>query len=68
MQYLSFEFEEEKEMREIMKKLWDQLGVTGEMSVRRLSSGHWKMDMIAEKELRESTLEKFASFRTENGD
>ncbi|MGE5673807.1 MAG: hypothetical protein ACM3XM_07960 [Mycobacterium leprae] len=63
MQYLEFEFETEKELRDTVKKLWDGLNVSGEMVVRPMANGRWRLEVIAEKELRDSTLEKFSSFR-----
>jgi hypothetical protein len=68
VQSLEFEFENEKDMREIVKKLWDGLGVSGEMAVRPLSGGRWRLEINAEKEVRESTLEKFAAYRVDKGD
>jgi hypothetical protein len=68
MQYLAFEFDTEKEMQEVVKKLWDQLGVTGELAVRPLANGRWRVDLAAEKELRDSTLEKLEKYRVEAGD
>lgn len=68
MQYLSFEFENEKDMRETVKKLWDVHNVSGELSIRPIGNGRWRVDVTSEKELRETTLEKFAQWRVEAGD
>lgn len=68
MQFLAFEFEDEKEMRETVKKLWEGYGVSGEVAVKPMGSGRWRVEITSEKELRESTLEKFAKFRVEAGD
>ncbi|HYG58193.1 MAG TPA: hypothetical protein VD902_09060 [Symbiobacteriaceae bacterium] len=68
MQFLSFEFENEKEMRETVKKLWEQYGVSGEMAIRPLGSDRWRLDITSEKDLRDSTLEKFEKFRVKAGD
>ncbi|HWI60884.1 MAG TPA: hypothetical protein VNT75_03500 [Symbiobacteriaceae bacterium] len=65
MQYLSFEFDNEPTMRETVKKLWDVHNVSGELSIRPIANGRWRVDVISEKELRETTLEKFAQFRVE---
>lgn len=65
MQYLVFEFPSEKEMRETVKKLWDHHNVSGEMSIRPLAGGKWRVEIHAEKDLRESTLQKFAEYRIE---
>ncbi|MDF2631045.1 MAG: hypothetical protein K0R39_4876 [Symbiobacteriaceae bacterium] len=65
MQYLSFEFENEKEMRETVKKLWDTHNVSGELSIRPIANGRWRVEVTSEKDLRDSTLEKFAQYRVE---
>lgn len=65
MQYLSFEFDHEKDMRETIKKLWEAHGVTGEVAVRPLANNRWRMDVTSEKDLRDSTLEKFNTYRVE---
>lgn len=68
MQVLAFEFESEKELRDTVNRMWDGLGVSGELSVRPISGGRWRLEITAEKELRESTLDKFAQYRVEAGD
>jgi len=65
VQYLVFEFPSEKEMRDTVKKLWDGYNVSGEMAIRPLSGGKWRVEVYTEKELRESTLDKFADYRIE---
>lgn len=65
MQHLVFEFPTEKEMRETVTKLWDGLNVSGEMAIRPIKDGKWRVEVNSEKELRESTLEKFADYRVE---
>lgn len=52
-------------MRETVKKLWDHHNVSGEMSIRPLAGGKWRVEIHAEKDLRESTLQKFAEYRIE---
>ncbi len=68
MQYLEFEFDTEKELRETVKKLWNGYNVTGEMAIRKTKDGRWRLEVVSEKDLRESTLEKFARWRIESGD
>jgi hypothetical protein len=68
MKLLAFEFESEKELRDTVKKLWESLGVSGELAVRPLECDRWRLELTAEKELRETTLEKFAQYRVEAGD
>lgn len=68
MKVLAFEFESEKELRDTVKKLWESLGVTGELAVRPLADGRWRLEINSEKEIRDATLEKFAQYRVEAGD
>lgn len=68
MQYLTFEFDTKEKMQEIVKKLWENHGVTGELHVVPLASDRWRVEVSSEKDLRESALEKFADFRVESGD
>lgn len=68
MQYLVFEFENETELRQTVDNLWKKIGVSGEVSIRPLASGRWRLEINAEKELRDSTLEKIAPNRVETGD
>lgn len=65
LQYLTFEFENDKEMQLTLKKLWEQYGVTGEVHIRPVPPDRWRVDLVSEKELRDSTLEKFSQFRVE---
>lgn len=68
MQYLTFEFENKETMRDVVKKLWEHYGVTGEMQIVPLAEDKWRVDVASEKDLRESTLEKFAEYRVAAGD
>lgn len=67
MQYLAFEFDNEKDLQDTKKQLWEKLGVTGEMGTRPLSGGRWRLEISSEKELRDSSLERFARFRADSG-
>lgn len=64
MQHLIFEFPTEKECRETVAKLWEGHNVSGEMAYRPVG-GKWRLEVYSEKEMRDSTLEKFAAYRTE---
>ena len=57
------EFENEKDLREVARKLWDGLGVTGEMGIKPVGGGRWRLEVISEKEVRDSTLEKLKGTR-----
>ncbi len=68
MQHHVFEFETEKELREVTDRFWSQHGVTGELNIREMANGRWRLEMISEKDLKDATLEKFAAYRVEAGD
>ena len=68
MQYLVFEMDSKEKVQEVLKKLWEHYGVTGEVQVMPLGQDKWRLEISSEKELREATLEKFAEFRVEAGD
>lgn len=65
MRHLLFEFPTEKEMRDTVNKLWGPHNLSGELSVHPLPGGKWRVEIYAERDLRESVLEKFASYRVE---
>lgn len=68
MQNLAFEFDSEMELRDMVNKLWEGLGVTGEMAIRPLNGGRWRLELMSENAMRDSTLETFANYRVEAGD
>lgn len=68
MQYLVFEFDTKKDLDDTTVKLWNQYGVSGEMAIRPLGNGRWRLELNTEKDIRESTLEKFTAYRVEAGD
>lgn len=68
MQYLTFEFDTKEKLQEVVTKLWDHYGVTGEMQMTPIAPDKWRLEIASEKDLRENTLEKFAEFRVEAGD
>ncbi len=63
MHSFAFEFENEADLRETAKKLMDDLDVTGEINIKPLGEGRWRMEVNSERELRESTLEKLKGYR-----
>lgn len=68
MQHLVFEADAREELQELADKLWNQHGVSGEMAIRPAANNRWRLEVMTEKEIRESTFEKFAQFRVEAGD
>lgn len=67
MQHLTFEFDSRDAMEEAAKRLWEHHGVSGEMGARPLPGGRWRLEIHAEKDVRQSTLEKYEQFRVEPG-
>lgn len=67
MQVISFEFDSERDLQDATKKLWEDLKVTGEMQIKPIGNGRWRIDLNSEKDLRESTLEKFPGKRVNLG-
>lgn len=65
MQFLTFEFDQESEMREVARRLWEGLGVTGEIHIMPQPAGRWRLVVNSEKELRESTLKTFERYRVD---
>lgn len=68
MQHLIFEFATDREMKETVKILWEQHNVSGEMSIRPITGGRWRVEINSEKDIRESSLEKFTAYMVEAGD
>lgn len=67
MHSFAFEFENEADVRETAKKLVEDLDVTGEINIKPLGDGRWRMEVSSERELRESTLEKLKGYRRDGG-
>lgn len=63
MQSYTFEFENEHDLRETAGKLLDDLDVTGEVNIRPLGDGRWRMEVNSERELREATLSKLKGYK-----
>lgn len=63
MQIISLEFDNEKDLREATHRLWDDLKTSGEMQIKPIGSGRWRVDLHSEKDLRESTIEKLPGKR-----
>lgn len=68
MQHLIFEFQTEEQMRDIVHRLWEGIGVSGELDVRPTKDGKWRCEIYSEKELKEAQLGQFAEYRVEAGD
>lgn len=55
---LTLEFDDEARLRAAVEHLWQKLGLTGEVSVEPRGKGVWRLEVISEKEIRGSTVEK----------
>ena len=58
MQSIVLEFDSQRALDEAVAHVWDKLGVTGELASQRLPEGRFRLEIISEKPLRGSTLEK----------
>lgn len=55
---VAFEFETEHDMLNTANKLWDDVGITGEMEMQETTSGRWRLSVFSEKQIKEAVLEK----------
>ena len=58
MQSIVLEFDNRRALDEAIAHVWDRLAVTGELSTQRLPEGRFRLEIVSEKPLRGSTLEK----------
>ena len=58
MNTLYLEFDTREDLLEAMETLKSQHNFTGEMSYRKNEDGTWRLTVLSEKRLRESTIEK----------
>jgi hypothetical protein len=65
MTTVTYEFDNEADLRDALAHLWDRLGISGEVSVRPLPEGAFRLEIVAEKALRPATLEKLRGRRIE---
>lgn len=57
MHSLTLEFDNEPDLRETKRCLLAMHGLTGEIGCRRLGDGRWRLEVIAEHQLRDGLLE-----------
>lgn len=55
---VALEFEDREKLETAVRKLRDQLGVTGELAIKPLENGRWRLTVTSEKNLRETSLER----------
>lgn len=65
MHVVIMEFERESELREAADYLWQKAGITGELNIKPAGRGIWRLELIAEKPVRQSVLEKLKGRRVE---
>jgi hypothetical protein len=65
MTTVTYEFDREADLNDALVHLWDRLGMSGEVSVRPLGEGTFRLEIVAEKTLRPATLEKLRGRRIE---
>ncbi|HHY09197.1 MAG TPA: hypothetical protein GX528_01380 [Firmicutes bacterium] len=63
MHSIAFEFENEQDMLQTAEELWEKHGVTGELEMFPTASGKFRLHVYAEKQIKESVLEKIAGKR-----
>lgn len=58
MQTIAMEFDSREHLNEAVEKLWVAGKVTGELAVRPLSGGRWRLDLTSEAPLKEKMFEQ----------
>lgn len=58
MHLLVMEFDNDKHLQEAIDHLWKKLKISGELNVRALGKGGWRLELLAEKPVRAVTIEK----------
>lgn len=58
MQTIVLEFADSEALDDAVRVLWDGQETSGEVSIAPLPDGRWRMEVVAEKPLRGSILEK----------
>lgn len=58
MNSLVMEFDDEKHLQEAIDHLWKKLKISGELNVRMLGKGGWRLELLSEKPVRAATVEK----------
>lgn len=56
MYSFALESENERDLREMARRLLSVYGVTGEFDLRPLKDGRWRLEVTAEQALSETTL------------
>ena len=65
MMVVALEFDDPKKLEAAIQRLRQNLGVTGELGIKPLEGGRWRLTISSEKPLRESSLEKLGGQRVD---
>lgn len=65
MMVVALEFDDEKALEAAVRRLRQGLGVTGELAIKPLETGGWRLTVYSEKTLRESSLERLGGRRVD---
>lgn len=58
MQAIAMEFDSRDQLNEAVEKLWVTGKATGELVVKPLSGGRWRLDLTSETPIKDKMLEK----------
>ncbi len=58
MHTVVLEFDERRAVDSAVEHLWDKLNVSGELLVRHLPEGRFRLEVICEKTLQKASIEK----------
>lgn len=59
----ALEFADEPTMRKAVEKLWDKHEISGELEIRPLDDGKWRLQVHSEKQIRDATIESLGGTR-----
>ena len=57
MQSFALEFEDGGDLEGVAARLWERLAITGEMELKWLGNGRWRVEVWAENGVRPKALE-----------
>ena len=58
MQSIVLEFDTETALQDAMRHVWEKLATSGEAVTQRLPEGRFRLEIVAEKPLKTTTLDK----------
>jgi len=66
MTTITYEFDNQADLDDALGSLWERLGLSGEVAVRPLPEGAFRLEIVTEKALRPATLEKLRGRRIQD--